>query len=137
MSLKVLIIGKEPFNKDERASYDGLKNIIGEYGHEVIGTPNDCELLDDFIDYHDTFNNIKDADLIIHEASQEGIRPGMELREADTLSKPVVVIVKEGTEISPLISGLPLLQDIIYYENLDNIRDGLVRNLAIFEETDE
>ena len=137
MSLKILVIGKEPKNEDERKSYENIKSIIGECGHEVLGTPNDYGLENEFTEYENAFSNIKDADLIVCEATEGDIRQGMELREADLLGKPILVITKEGTEISALIAGLPLLQDVVYYEYPDHIRDGLIRTLIALENPEE
>jgi len=136
MSLKILIIGKEPEGKKQEELYKNIKSIVAEYGHEVLSTPNDIDTENEFGDYQDTFNNIKDADLIILESTKESTRQGMEVREADLLGKPLIILAEEGTEISSLVAGLPLLHDIIYYSNIEDIRDALVRNMAVIEEVE-
>ena len=69
---------------------------------------------------------LDDTKLIIAEMSNVSTGQGMELKEATILNIPVLVIAKNGSKISGLVKGCKSVKNIIYYENIDEVRDDIL-----------
>lgn len=69
---------------------------------------------------------LDDTKLIIAEMSNVSTGQGMELQEATILNIPVLVIAKNGSKISWLVKGCKSVKNIIYYENIDEVRDDIL-----------
>ena len=53
----------------------------------------------------------------------------MEIREDVILNKTLLVIAKEGSKISGLVKGCPVLKQIIYYDSLEDLKLKLDESL--------
>jgi hypothetical protein len=71
--------------------------------------------------YKLAIKKIKEADLIICEASLPSTGMGMELNEAINQNKKIIVIAKENSKISGLIKGCPKIKKIYYYKNFNKV----------------
>lgn len=76
---------------------------------------------------------LKDTKFMIAEMSSISTGQGMEVQEAATLNIPILVVAKTGSKISGLVKGCKYVKDIIYYENIEDIRDNILE--FIEEET--
>ncbi len=77
--------------------------------------------------YERAMNLLKDTKYIIAEMSTVSTGQGMELQEAVNLNIPVLVIAKKGSKISGLVRGCQNLVDIIFYDNIDDISDEILK----------
>ena len=77
--------------------------------------------------YDRAMSLLQDTKMIIAEMSNISTGQGMELQEAATLNIPILVIAKEESKISGLIKGCKNVKDIIYYNNIEDIKDNILR----------
>ena len=73
--------------------------------------------------------------LMIAEMSNVSTGQGMEIQQAVILGIPILVIAKHNSKISGLVKGCGNVQNIIYYENINDISDEIKK--FIREETNE
>ena len=76
--------------------------------------------------YKRAMSLLKDTKKIIAEMSNISTGQGMELQEAVNLNIPILVIAKEGSKISGLVKGCKNVKNIIYYNEIDNIKDEIL-----------
>lgn len=76
--------------------------------------------------YNRAMHLLQDTKLIIAEMSNISTGQGMELQEAVNLNIPILVIAKNGSKISGLVKGCKNVEDIIYYENIEQIKDNIL-----------
>lgn len=76
--------------------------------------------------YNRAMNLLKDAKVIIAEMSNISTGQGMEIQEAVHFNIPVLVIAKNGSKISSLIKGCKNIKNIIYYENIEDIKNDIL-----------
>lgn len=69
---------------------------------------------------------LQDTKLIIAEMSNISTGQGIELQEAATLNIPVLVIAKNNSKISGLVKGCKNVKEIIYYDNIEDIKDNIL-----------
>ena len=69
---------------------------------------------------------LKDTKLIIAEMSNISTGQGMELQEAVNLNIPILVIAKYNSKISGLVKGCKNVKDIIYYEDIEDVKDRII-----------
>ena len=80
----------------------------------------------DFERYNRAMQLLEDTKLIIAEMSAISTGQGMELQEAANLNIPILVIAKSGSKISGLVKGCKNVKDIIYYNNIEEIKDKIL-----------
>ena len=121
---QILILGALPKNKQEKEVYEA---IIGSCKGNVFDSPIDTSNFkgSDEERYNKAFEKVKKADLIIAEMSSASTGQGMEIREAAILKKELIVVAKEGSKISSMVKGCPIVKEIIYYKNLDDLKRSL------------
>jgi len=120
---KILILGAL---LEESKLYEAMVEVCQNYADEV-SSPIDTAKFQgtDTERYERAFKKVKEADFIIGEQSKPSTGQGMEIREAAVLNKPLLVVAKEGSKVSGLVKGCPVLKDIIYYKDLDDLKDKL------------
>ena len=125
--MKILIIGALPKDKIARELYEVLIEVSSKHG-EIIGTPIDTAEFKGSSEerYKKAFDSIKDADLLIVEASSPSTGQGMEIRDAILQNKRIIAIAKKGSKISGLIIGSNAINKIIYYDNLNDLKEKIV-----------
>lgn len=74
---------------------------------------------------------LKDTKFIIAEMSNISTGQGMELQEASTLNIPILVIAKYNSKISGLVKGCKSVKDIIYYENIEDIKHNIINFIEV------
>lgn len=130
---KVLIIGKAPKEELEISKYKVLNTMCDDYGFEVISSPLDTGDTMSFGEYAELFSNIENADIIIADVSEESTEQGMQLKEADVLGKPIIAIANVTNEMPQVIESLPTIAEVISYDNIEDVREGILRNFAVLE----
>jgi len=68
---------------------------------------------------------LENASLIIAEMSSVSTGQGIELGIAYTMNIPVLVIAKEGSKVSGLVKGCKTVKDVLYYDNIEDIKEKL------------
>lgn len=79
--------------------------------------------------YERAMNIVSKSKAIIAEMSTISTGQGMELEEAIKYDIPVLVIAKTGSKISSLVKGAPNIFDIIYYDDINSIKDDILNFL--------
>lgn len=112
--------------------YKHLMKICHPYFDELIGT------YPDFWDskepprefYGRTVKSIIDCDLFICEATVPSTGAGMELQMAQEHNIPCIALCQHGKEPSSMVKGIPCVQEIIYYNNLQDLTSQLEASLT-------
>jgi hypothetical protein len=122
----ILVIGALPKDDSGISLYETIISVSSSYGSEVH-TPIETAAFQgtDSERYDRAFRTVLDSDLVIAETSSPSTGQGMEIREAAVLKRPLVVVAKEGSKVSGLIKGCPVLKSIIYYSDLDDLKKQL------------
>ncbi len=66
-----------------------------------------------------TFEEIDKADMLLVEFSEKGVGLGIEAGYAYSKNKPIIVLAKEGSDISTTIKGIS--NEVIIYKNINEI----------------
>lgn len=80
----------------------------------------------DFEKYQRAMNLLQDTKLMIAEMSNISTGQGLELQEATNLNIPVLVIAKKSSKISSLVKGNKIVKNIIYYDNIEDIKNDIL-----------
>lgn len=76
--------------------------------------------------YERAMNIVSKSKAIIAEMSTVSTGQGMEIEEATKYDIPVLVIAKTGSKISSLAKGAPNIVDIIYYDDINSIKEDIL-----------
>ena len=121
----ILILGALPKKKEDEELYNVMIEVCEKFGKvkSPINTANFKG--SDKEKYERAFKLVKEADLVIGEQSNASTGQGMEIRECAILSKPLIVVAKEGSKVSSLVKGCPVTKEIIYYNDLEDLKGKL------------
>ena len=75
----------------------------------------------DFERYERAMNLLQDTKLMLAEMSNVSTGQGMELQQAVILNIPILVIAKTGSKISGLVKGCKNVENIVYYNSINDI----------------
>lgn len=107
--------------------YDEILSWIYNKGYEVSSPLDTMKFKgNDFERYERAMKLVKNSKLIIAEMSNISTGQGMELQEAANLNIPVLVIAKIGSKISGLVKGCKNVKNIIYYDNITDIKNNIL-----------
>lgn len=122
----ILLLGSLPKNKQEESLYNSIIEVAEQFAAKVY-SPIDTANFEGSKEerYERAFRMVEKADLIIGEQSKASTGQGMEIRECAILGKPVVVVAKEGSKVSGLVKGCPVVQEIIYYNDVEDLSEKL------------
>ncbi len=122
----ILILGSLPEDEARKQLYEAIISVCTKVS-ENVSSPIDTAAFKggDSERYIHAFEKIAEADLIIGEQSLPSTGQGMELREAAVLGKTVIIIAKAKSKISGLVRGCPAVKEIIFYRNLDDLKEKL------------
>ena len=124
--MKILILGALPKTELDKQLYKSIIEACATYG-EVSSPIDTAEFKGSEVErYERAFLKVKESDLIIAELSKPSTGQGMEIREATLLNKPLLVIAKKGSEVSGLVKACPVLRKIIFYDDLNNLKQELM-----------
>lgn len=126
---KVLITGA--VLSSDNSSVDTYESIISliDTSKYAVSSPLDTMKFkgNDVERYERAMNLLKDTKMIIAEMSSVSTGQGMELQEAVNLGIPILVVAKEGSKISGLVKGCKNVKDIIYYKEINDIKDKILK----------
>ena len=126
---KVLITGA--VLSSDNSSVDTYESIISliDTSKYAVSSPLDTMKFkgNDVERYEIAMNLLKDTKMIIAEMSSVSTGQGMELQEAVNLGIPILVVAKEGSKISGLVKGCKNVKDIIYYKEINDIKDKILK----------
>ena len=75
--------------------------------------------------YERAIQMLEKTSLMIAEMSNVSTGQGMEIQQAAILGIPILVIAKNGSKVSGLVKGCPVVRDIVFYENIKDISDRI------------
>ncbi len=115
-------------DKDSVEIYEKMVSLIDKDKY-LVSSPIDTMKFqgDDKARYERAMNLLQDTKKIIAEMSTVSTGQGMELQEAIRRNIPVLVIAKTGSKISGLVKGCPNLVDIIFYDNIDDVSEEILK----------
>lgn len=128
---KILVTGSVlTFDENSIRNYKEIEEIIDKNKYEIY-TPLDTMSFNGSNEerYARAMELLRNTKLIIAEMSNVSTGQGMELQEAVNLNIPIIVVAKEGSKVSGLVKGCPGVIEIIYYNEISNIKE---KNIKIF-----
>ena len=129
----ILILGSLPKTEEETKLYNSIIEIAKEFA-TIVKSPIDTAKFNGTEQerYERAFQTVKEADLVIGEQSQPSTGQGMEIRECAILNKPLIVVTRKGSKVSGLVKGCPITKEIIYYQNLEDLKSKLKNSISQF-----
>ena len=129
----ILILGGIPEDEEREKLYKAIVSFCAKFS-ENISSPIDTAAFKggESERYARAFEKVKEASLIIGEHSFPSTGQGMELREAAILGKPVIVVAKAKSKVSGLVRACPVVKEIIFYRNLEDLNEKLEIAFAKF-----
>ena len=131
---EILILGSLPSNRAEEKLYEAMVDVCKNYA-EVVCSPIDTAKFkgDDRQRYDRALQKVENADLIIGEQTRPSTGQGMEIGYAINLKKPIVVVAEEGSKVSGLVRGCPIVRDILYYNSVGDLETKLSKFLETYQ----
>ena len=128
---KVLITGSVMNSNNESIRfYENLVSICVENNCDVSSPLDTMKFIGtDEERYVRAMKLVDSTDFIIAEMSIPSTGQGMELQQAVIKNIPILVIAKKNSKISGLIKGSKKIVDILYYDNIDDIKPKIVEIL--------
>ncbi|MFH0922724.1 MAG: hypothetical protein V1811_01560 [Candidatus Micrarchaeota archaeon] len=119
------------FGQDYLPVYKRLTKLCGKYFGKVIGTyPDFWDSKESPREFYDrTIKTITKCDLLIGEVSSPSLGVGMEFQMAVDHKIPIIALAKEGTDVSIMVLGVPNLQKLIRYRDVDDLVEKLETEL--------
>ena len=129
---KILITGAVMnTNCDSIGIYKKLIQICRENEFEVSSPLDTMEFTgNDEERYIRAMELINSADYIIAEMSIPSTGQGMELQQAIIKNIPILIVAKENSKISGLIKGSKGIVDILYYNNIEDMKENIIKNIC-------
>ena len=129
----ILILGSLPKTEEETKLYNSIIEIAKNFA-TTVQSPIDTAKFSGTEQerYERAFQTVRKADLVIGEQSQPSTGQGMEIRECAILNKPLIVVAKEDSKISGLVKGCPTTKEIIYYQNIEDLKSKLKNSISQF-----
>jgi len=120
------------FGEDYLETYKQIMKLCEKYFDKVIGTYPDFwdskETPKEF--YNRTYETITKCNLFIAEISSPSTGVGMELQMAQEHNIPIIGLCKKGTEPSSMAVGIPVMKEVIYYGDLEDLNKQLEKVIA-------
>ena len=130
---RILITGTVTNASEENINlYNDIIDICSNYS-ENISSPLDTMVFKGTNEerYLRAMELLQGTKLLIAEMSYASTGQGMELQEAIRLNIPIIVIAKENTKISGLLLGTNKVKTVIYYNNIDELKQKLSNYLKL------
>ena len=116
--------------------YNDIVNICKKVSDNIYSPLNTMQFKgNDTERYNRAMELLKETDIIVAEMSVPSTGQGMELQEAVRLDIPIIVIAKCESKISGLIKGSGKVKSILYYNNIEDIEEQLLKQIK--EENNE
>ena len=126
--MKAYLAIKFKEDNSNREIIESISNVLGGLGIEVISMARDYEKWGELVFtpselMEKTFKEIDLSDLLIIEFSEKGVGLGIEAGYAYAKQKPIIVIAKEGSDISSTLKGIA--KDVIFYINAEDLKNKI------------
>jgi len=132
---KILITGSVMnTNSDSIGIYKKLVQICRENEFEVSSPLDTMQFNGNDEDrYIRAMELINSTDFIIAEMSLPSTGQGMELQQAIIKKIPILIVAKENSKISGLIKGSKGIVDILYYNDLEDIKENIIKSICAIQ----
>ena len=123
----ILITGSVMNSHSESINiYNDLLSLINADGY-IVSSPLDTMKFQGTNEerYKRALDMLSKTKIMIAEVSSVSTGQGIEIGHAATLNIPIMVIAKEGSKVSGLIKGCPVVKRIVYYNNIIDLKDEL------------
>ena len=119
----ILILGSLPKSVEKNNFYESIIQICSPYAKKISSPIDTANFKGSDSERYDlAFKKVKTANLIIGELSEPSTGQGMELREAALLNKTILILAKEGSEISGIVKGCKQVKKILFYKSIDDLK---------------
>ena len=113
---------REDYSDQEKIK--NISDVLGKVGIETTVMVRDYERWGEIIFtpkelMEKTFEAIDSAEMLISEFSEKGVGLGIEAGYAFAKGKPIVVIAKEGSDISSTLKGIS--REVLFYSDVEEI----------------
>ncbi len=128
-SLRVYFCGAIRGGRDRQPLYRAIVDFLGDRGYEVLTTHvASVDVLQeewrDDVTAHDIYTRdlrwLAECDLVIAEVSTPSLGVGVEITEAQHLSKPVIALCQQDVSLSAMIAGNSVVR-LIRYTDADDL----------------
>ena len=125
--MNVLILGALPGNEEETTFYQEIIDMVTPLGADVK-SPIDTAQFNgtDAERYTRAMKTVQEADVVIAETSKPSTGQGIEIRECDSLNKPIIVIARQGSKVSGLVRGCPATKEILFYDDVQDVKEEII-----------
>ncbi|MEI6479992.1 MAG: nucleoside 2-deoxyribosyltransferase [bacterium] len=122
--MKAYLAIKFKEDNSNRETIESISSVLGRLGMETVSMARDYEKWGEVVFTPDelmekTFKEIDLSDLLIIEFSEKGVGLGIEAGYAYAKQKPIIVIAKEGSDISSTLKGVA--KDVIFYNDPEEL----------------
>ena len=113
-------------NSDSVKTYEDLVSMIDTDKYKVSSPLDTMKFIgSDEERYQRAIMMLGETSMMIAEMSSVSTGQGIELGIASTMNIPVLVIAKEGSKVSGLVKGCKTVKGVVYYENIEDIKEEL------------
>lgn len=113
-------------SSDSVKTYEDLVSMIDTDKYKVSSPLDTMKFIgSDEERYQRAIMMLGETSMMIAEMSSTSTGQGIELGIAATMNIPVLVIAKEGSKVSGLVKGCPTVKDIVYYEDVKDIKEEI------------
>lgn len=123
----ILITGSVMNSNTESVNiYNELISLIDKEQYDVISPLDTMQFTGtDQARYERAIQILSKTSLMIAELSNVSTGQGMEIQQAAILGIPILVIAKNGSKVSGLVKGCPVVKDIVFYKDVRDISDKI------------
>lgn len=124
----ILITGSVMISNEEQVNaYEKLIKMIDKANYSVLSPLDTMKFNGNDIErYNRAMNILNETMVMIAEMSSVSTGQGMEIQQANTLNIPILVIAKTGSKISGLVKGCKNVKNIIYYNDVSDIKKEII-----------
>ena len=131
---EILILGSLPNNRAEEKLYETMVDVCKNYAETVCSPIDTAKFKGNERERYDrALQKVESADLIIGEQTRPSTGQGIEIGYAITLKKPIVIVAEEGSKVSGLVRGCPIVRDILYYNSIGDLETKLSKFLGNYQ----
>lgn len=138
MEKRLILITGSVMNSNPESvnTYNELVRIINPEKYEISSPLDTMQFKGtDEERYQRAVKMLSKTSLMIAEMSNVSTGQGMEIQQAAILGIPILVIAKNGSKVSGLVKGCPVVKKVVYYEDVKEL-ENTIGNF-IEEETNE
>ena len=128
MEKRLILITGSVMNSNPESvnTYNELISLIDKEQYDVSSPLDTMQFTGtDHERYERAIQILSKTSLMIAEMSNVSTGQGMEIQQAAILGIPILVIAKNGSKVSGLVKGCPVVKDIVFYEDVKDISDKI------------